>query len=203
MSNSEQDAQDIIRAWLQRVLASKDWKPHRLAKEAGVSPATISRALNDDSFTTSTTTIEKIVRATGVPAPTGIGMMVPNSKLRSFAEPEAEYVASPQDITGSEQAGQQATWKLSSRALDLAGYLPGDLLIVDPTISPVARDIVCVQIYSREKMSAETVFRVFDPPYVVTRSTDPAAERKPLLIDQERASIWGTVIKVVRIRGTK
>lgn len=198
--NSSDRAQEIIRAWLNRVLEAKSWAPSRLAKEAKVSPATISRALNDDQFTTSTTTIEKIVKATGIAAPSGIGS-VSNATEAGFAEPEAEYIAEPETLDQILKIdGAQAVWRLQTRSIELAGYVPGVYLIVDPSVEPRAGDAVCVQIYNFRSTSAETAWRIFDPPYVVTKTMDRNAERKPLLIDNERVAIWGTVIKSVRIR---
>jgi DNA-binding phage protein len=206
----EDSAQEIIRAWVQNVLQSMAWKPYRLAKEAGVSPATISRALDQDSgFVTSTKTIEKIVRATGMAPPTGIGMggqangTRPMRVAGGMAEPEAIFVqdaAERADLSPLRMEGPQGVWQLQSRSIELAGFIPDDFLLVDPREQPVMDDAVCVQIYDLRTGAAETTFRIYDPPYVTTQTLDPRAKRKPVAIDNERALIWGVVVKSLRLR---
>lgn len=59
-----------IRDWMKSVLAEKDWSPARWAKEAGVAPSTIQRAIKDDyAFVTSSRTLDKLARAVNIPAP--------------------------------------------------------------------------------------------------------------------------------------
>lgn len=48
--------------------------------------------------------------------------------------------------------------------------------------------------------AAETALRIYDPPYLVTETSDPAARRKPELVDGDRVSIWGPVVRLLRIR---
>lgn len=202
MRSADHETQRVIRAWITQVLATKGWTSHRLAKEAKVGAATLSRALEDEpNFITSTKTIERIVRATGIAAPTGIGMGS-NSFRGGLAEPEAIYIAAPsRDVAETlKVSGQQAVWQIKSRAIELAGYLIDDFLLVDPTVTPVTRDAVCVQIYDLKTGQAETVFRIYEPPFVTTETSDPASRRKPVTIDNERAGIWGVVVKSLRVR---
>ncbi len=205
MSNiAHDDAREVIRAWFNRVLATKGWTPHHLAKVAQVSQATISRALDADAdYVTSTKTIEKIVRATGISAPTGIGMTGNAVTVGpgGLAEPEAIYIEDAgSELAPLEVSGPQAIWQLKSRGIELAGYHFDDFLLVDPAVQPMLRDAICVQIYDLKSGRAETVFRIFDPPFAITETADPAARRKPVTIDHERASIWGVVVKSLRVR---
>lgn len=203
MSNTaEHGAQMIIRAWVERVLLTKGWKPYRLAKEAGLGVATIDRALDPAAATVpSTKTIEKIVRATGIAPPQGIGMRG-NALSAGFAEPEGFYIAEPEAAgLPFEVTGQQAAWQINTRAIELAGCFPGDYVLVDPAVTPKPKDIVCAQIYSVKSATAETVFRVYEPPYIVTKTFDPATERKPELIDNERVLVWGKVVRLTRLWG--
>lgn len=58
--------------YIRYVLGELKISPSRLAKDAGIAPTTLTRFLNDTSykFTVSTTTIEKIAKASGInPAP--------------------------------------------------------------------------------------------------------------------------------------
>jgi transcriptional regulator with XRE-family HTH domain len=61
--------QEQTRAFIQKILREKQWTANRLAAEAKVSKGTISRALNDSRFVTSTTTLAKIARAADAKLP--------------------------------------------------------------------------------------------------------------------------------------
>jgi len=196
MERFSESAQARIREWVRDILDKKGWSGHKLAREAQVSPSTIHRILQDDRFVTATRTIDKIVQATGAAAPEDIWRRAtpPGPGLR---EPEAVYYGekAPPETPASAHA---AVWQLQSRALQLAGCLPGDLLTVDPGTAPRAGDIVCVQVIDPASGEAETLFRVYDKPYAMTAAADPQAQRKPLMIDDERVQVWGTVVRVER-----
>ncbi|MFP3921947.1 MAG: hypothetical protein ACLFU3_09610 [Dichotomicrobium sp.] len=200
MEDTSNNARAIIRRWIERVLERKGWSPHKLAIEAGVSPATITRALKDEQYVTSTRTIEKIVRVSGIPAPHDIGgPAAPEGG--AFREPEAVYQGARAQAPEYEASEHAAVWQLQTMALQLAGCLPGDFLTVDPDVTPQDGDIVCIQSVDPRSGEAETVFRVFDPPYfAVTRTAIPECERRPLMIDGEANRIWGTVTHVERTR---
>jgi transcriptional regulator with XRE-family HTH domain len=89
-------------------------------------------------------------------------------------------------------------WEIRGRALDLAGLLPGDVVAVDLRQSEFkAGDVVCAQIYDWQKGSATTVFRVYEPPYLIALSTDPQ-HRKPVLVDGEQVLLKGRVVASFR-----
>ena len=123
-----------------------------------------------------------------------------------FAEPEAEpyglagttdFDAVVRDWIG-ERAGVDA-WILRTRALELAGYLPGDVVIVDLKATARPHDIVCAQLYDFKTMKADTIWRRYEPPYLVAVSSD-AALLKPERDDV--ASIKGVVIGTFRPRAS-
>lgn len=90
-------------------------------------------------------------------------------------------------------------WVLKTRALEGAGYLPGDIVVLDQGVSPRTGDAVVAQVYDLRTGSAETVFRVLEAPYLIAASADPAL-RKPLLIDNERVIVMGTITHSIRLR---
>ena len=90
-------------------------------------------------------------------------------------------------------------WTLNSRALEDAGYLPGDILVVDLNAQPKAGDVVCVQIYKWAEGKADTVFRIYEPPYLLAACRDPAL-RRPLLVDNNHIIIKGVVTECLRRR---
>jgi transcriptional regulator with XRE-family HTH domain len=94
----------------------------------------------------------------------------------------------------------QSTWLVKNRALELAGYLPGDYLLIDQSITPRHEDIVCANVAKIDEAGAETKFRLYRPPFLLTRTLDKNSDDMPLYVDGERVVIMGVVIKSVRIR---
>jgi hypothetical protein len=86
-------------------------------------------------------------------------------------------------------------WRLKTMALEEAGYLPGDIVFVENLEdgqAPRPQDAVCAQIVDYQHGAAETVWRVYDPPYLVGAATDRTAY-KPLAVDGERVKIVGII----------
>jgi len=147
-------------------------------------------------------TITKVAHAAGLEPPgfAGAHKVASGSMSEEQSEP---YTATEQDprqkaidaLIGNNNAA--APWVLKSPALELIGYLPGDVLIVDLNRLPVARDIVCAQHYHWSEARADTIFRVFEPPYLIT-ATHQHDLRRPLLVDNERVIIKGVVIFSLR-----
>jgi hypothetical protein len=188
-------------AWIEAILRIKAWKPYRLASEADISHATLSKFLNDPAGAAqlNSYSVEKIAAAAGMPP----YITVAPQLQRGFAETEAEpYVAEPEDplqaAIAAIIAGRNGIdpWVMKSRALEAAGILPGDIMIVDLNAGPVDGRPVCAQLYDRQGR-AETVFRLYEKPFLVAASHD-AALRRPVLIDDERVIIRGTVIASLR-----
>lgn len=88
-------------------------------------------------------------------------------------------------------------WIVRGRALELAGYLPGDLVVVDLDRTPAPGDVVCAQVYDWTAETAQTILRIYDPPWLVTHSPSPA-HRKPELLDGERVVIKGVAVASLR-----
>lgn len=196
-SSSTPTSAFAIRAWLVDVMRRTDMKPTPLAKAAGLAPSTLLRALDPDNpGSLERRSIDKIVQKFGVEPPAMYGQ--PSSTARGFAEPEM------QRITGSpaeaDLSPTQGIWKVQTRALELAGYLPGDELTADSSVVPRARDVVVAQILDHARGTAETVLRVYEPPYLLTETTDERARQKPQLVDNDRVAIWGVVVRLVRVR---
>lgn len=197
-----------IRDWLHWVMKVTQLKPTPLAKEAGLAPSTLLRALdpqNDGGL--ENRSINKIVKRFKVPGPPAphnwrdareAGPMIQSG----FHEPElVRYTA---DIVWPglivELKPTEGRWQLKTRALELAGYLPGDLLDADSATQPRQRDVVVAQIVHASHPGAETVLRIYDAPYLLTETLDETARRKPVLVDNISVSIWGTVVRTHRER---
>ncbi len=89
-------------------------------------------------------------------------------------------------------------WTVKGRALEVAGYLPGDTVIVDLSrVDAKTGDVVCAQIYDWENPDkTRTVLRIFEPPYLVSFSADPKFH-KPELVDNHIA-VKGIVVASFR-----
>jgi transcriptional regulator with XRE-family HTH domain len=190
--------------WVQGILDAKHWNRTQLARISGVDPSTLTKFWNDSTGTArlNTYTIEKIEAASGIRA----FETSPAPATRGLAEREAEpYVADPAMASSgaflsSVRQNQNGIdpWVLKSRALELAGYLPGDVLVVDLNSEPRSGDVVCAQVYDR-RGHAETVFRIYEHPYLVACSMDMLLQR-PLLVDGDHAQIRGVVTASFRQR---
>lgn len=198
------DPADEQRAWLKGVLAKTALAPTALAQKAGLSQPTLTRFLNDPEAThaLSARTIAAVERASGMrygpdPRPTG------------FRESEAapfDVRKSPKGLDFVAQSIGAANgidpWVLRSRALEGAGYLPGDVLIVDLNSDPKGGDVVCAQVYDWARSRAETVFRIYEPPYLVAATLDEAL-RRPFPVDNNTVFVKGVVITMIRLRQSR
>lgn len=188
---------EAIRSWLLEVLRVVNLKPTPFAKQAGLSASTIFRALDPNSGSTlEIRTINKIVQKYGVRPP---GNVVEAPKIQGLSEPELQILSTPLDA-GVELTPTQGQWVIRTRALELLGYLPGDIATADSAETPRAHDVVVAQIVDAQSDTAETVIRLYDPPYLLTETADPEARRKPALVDFNKISIWGVVVRSERRR---
>ncbi len=199
MSTQDRDLEaDRVRSWLTEVLRRTALKPSPLAQQAGISPSTVLRALDPRAPTAlSRASILRIVRTFGVPEP---GNM-PNAP--GFAEDDLiRLEAQPPAFAGHELTPNQYVARAGTRILDLAGILPGDEMLMDMSVPPVASDVVAAQVYAIGGPAAVTVLRVYDPPYLVAHTSDATQRAKPIVVDGERARIAAVALVLLRQRAT-
>jgi transcriptional regulator with XRE-family HTH domain len=197
-------------AWLRDMLARHGLKPTPLAERAGVNPSTLTRKLNgtDMGGPFTEATIAKIAAAFGEDYPTLSGGSG-GGRSAGFRDTEAEpYVAVASDPLADairhlcDRPGVDP-WTLHSRALEYEGYRPGDIMIVDLNAEPRRGDVVCAQLYDWQRPGGtQTVFRLFEPPYLVGAGPDEAS-RKPRLIDNDSVAIKGVVLTSLRPRASR
>lgn len=184
-----------IREWLEAISRRFAVKPRAIAVKAGVSPATIYRALDPDGdFVMSFSVINKIGQEFGMPAP-GHGAQAAGG----FGEELTPFDGDAPDWS-PKSATNHGRWQLNSEVLNLEGYRPGDILEFDMGVAPERGDIVVAQVYDHKSGSAETVLRLYNPPYLLTRSSDAAVDTRPLYVDGERVVIMGTLVRMLRLR---
>jgi len=177
----------------------------RIADELGIARTTLTKKAKAKhaNGTLNAATIDKIVNFHRVAGPGGHPTPI-GVPARSFAEDAAPYEAqsgnsSLERALVSLIAGRKGIdpWTLKTRALEGAGFLPGDIVLVDLNASPRPGEAVCAQVYDWAKMKAETVMRVYQPAggveLLLAHSTDPAFA-EPLVVDGERVAIKGVLL---------
>ena len=183
-------------------MATHRLKPAQLAAGAGASTSTLTRFLNDENYTgaLSPDTIERIKSTYKVPGPEEYASsrrapLIGLSEAARFNPKQegAELVA----IIAAILRGRPHVdaWRLKTMALESAGYLPGDIVFVEAladNMTPKPQDAVCAQVVDYSHGAAETVWRVFDPPFLVGAAHDRTAY-KPLTVDGERVKIAGVI----------
>jgi hypothetical protein len=173
-----------------------------LAKKAKLAQTTITRFLRPEApFALNVHTIAKIEDASGV------------AFQGSGAEPTARtheaipFSEDSDEMTRIREIGRTiaihsnglAKWSLRSRALETAGYMPGDILVVDLNLQQQPGDVVCAQLYDWPRGSAHTVFRKWEPPYLVSATFDQSA-LAPIYVDNRNVMIKGVVVMSLRTR---
>jgi hypothetical protein len=195
---------DTIRDWLLMIMSKHQVSQRQLGLRSQVSPTTINRALSDDGeFVMSTTIISKISASFGEPPPQGLGL---GAGVAPRAHSESDVVPFVGKTSVDGPALEEAIERLfraqvTSDVLNLEGFRRGDVADFDLVLKPEAGDIVVAQVKHLQRGgSAETVMRVFQPPYLLTRSTDASIDQRPLYVDGERIVILGTFVRLIRER---
>lgn len=192
------------RQWLQEIVKATGKTLSQLATDAGVSDSTLTRLANDENYagTLSSLTVERIKEAFRVPGPEEYGA-ARRLGMAGFAEAQRfDAKTEPAPLGAAVAAliaGRHAVdpWRLKTDALALVGYLAGDIVLVDLNSAPQPQDAVCAQVYDWQRGGAETVWRVYDPPFLVGASPDRTAY-KPLLVDNDRVLVKGVVVESLR-----
>jgi len=190
------------RAWLLEVVDRTKLKPSQLATGAGVSDSTITRLLNnkDYSGTLAPETVERIKETYKVPGPEeyasrGRAMLIGLSEAARF-EPRKEKGELAAIVTAILRGRPNfEAWRLKTQAMEDGGYLPGDIVFVERAAGEVLarpQDAVCAEVLDYQHGSAETVWRVYDPPFLVAAAHERTAY-KPILVDGDRVKIVGVI----------
>lgn len=91
-------------------------------------------------------------------------------------------------------------WRVRSCAMQMAGYMPDDYMLVDTHAADRARpgDVVIAQIYNNATGTALTVLRRLDPPVLTAASADPA-DAKAHVVDGVNVLVRGKVVASWRV----
>lgn len=190
-------------AFIAEVLTKTGWSQSDLASRAGLDPSTLSRFLTKDreGHALRASTIQRIAKASGFAFD-----KIPKTHQEGLAETEADpYVFNLDDpladaIHALRSRGRNIDpWILKNRALESSGYRPGDILLVGLSETPHVGDVVCAQIYDWKKGQAETVFRLYQPPALISSTTIESLQTPYLLADTS-VVVKGVVLHSLRSR---
>lgn len=195
MSEQALASRQLVRDWITGIERRFNVSRAEIASRSNMKPSTIYRWFDDDfSHMPSYPKLRQIADAFGIEMP---GTVAP---VAGFSEADATRYDSAPLETSEALAPNQSDWRLGTRALELAGFVPGDVVRLDISIASRPGDAVFAQVYNLERGMAQTRLRLFDPPYLVTRTMDPDVNAKPLYVDGEHVVILGPIIRSTRIR---
>ncbi len=193
-------------AWLDNIVAASGLELSNVARRAKLDPSTLTRfhQRNDSGHTLTAKTVKKIEDAFGVPA----YEVRRRPTLTAFQEPDAEPYRLEHDAQELMIQALRAVvaktnsvdlWLMKSQVLSAAGYRQGDVVIVDRDATPRAGDAVCAQIYDWRRGTAETIFRIYRTPYLLTAASQ-GEPGLPEIVDDENVVIKGVVMGGARLR---
>lgn len=107
----------------------------------------------------------------------------------------AEDEVEPIEVAG---APADSFWRLKMPVLDLEHVLAGDVIQFSPSVRPRRDDFVLAEVKSGKKV--RRVVRLYEPPFLVTRSSDPAVTKAPLEVDGEGVRIVGVFVELRRLK---
>jgi hypothetical protein len=189
------------RAWLRTVLEKTGLPPTALAISIGRSPSTFTRFLNERGRTLHAKTIDLIVAKYPVDPPPGHIAPAPPPPIAPAGADDVTQLA-PESVTdpviaaaltAAMETRQLTVWQVRSRAMDRENYLPGDLLIVDEHTRPLVGQVVIAS----DRGKPACLLRIFESPYLLASSSDPAF-RRVLVVNDEDIAVRGVVGPLLR-----
>ncbi|WP_156899382.1 hypothetical protein [Pleomorphomonas koreensis] len=202
----EYGSRQQVQAWVRAISDHLGLPPSTLGHRAGMSKSTLTRFLNSPDYAGNLST--KNIAALAALAE--VKPLEFPGKRGGFTEAEAAPYQPPENANALDSSARairelcsgrngRDPWTMKSAVLDMAGILPGDIMIVDMNKRPKSGDLVCAQVYDWRSQTAETIMRMYDPPFLVSQShTMPSA--KPLMVDDETVVIKGVIDAVLRHR---
>lgn len=179
----------------------------RMASLVGIAPSTFTRFMNlpdTSEKTLHATTLDKVERLRQVNSDSPIPTRAQAAwgTLRTEAE-RVDLDAEPYDSTLAEALrsliGDRKgiePWRLNTRALELEGFMPGDIVLIDQNASPQHGDAVYATVAERTNRP-ETVMRLYQNAgavnLLVARTMDPQPPQ-PLMVDNRHVLIRGVLL---------
>lgn len=204
--NSTRHPPDDLRRRLRQAMDRHGLKPAEWARRAGVDSGTLYKFFKGVNDSVTHRTLEKLADAVGesVPAITG-AVQAGGGNHEGAGLAENDTAAPPAGRDGYMRAvaavlqpglRRPAVLRITNDAIGLAGFVPGDHVIIDTERSAAQGDIVIAQIYDDDAGAAETVIRELRDGYLVPRSLGGAYPVYPA--GGEHTRIVGVVVDKFR-----
>ena len=198
MQDNKDADREALKTWLRHNLDARGITPTKLARELGFATTTLTKFLNDPKykFTPSTPIVAQLERYFGQQAPRANFAGAPGGTTMLEGLPLMQdglivgLGEALKALIGTRKSIQ--LWQLATNALEASGYVPGDLLLVDPHVQPTDGDVVCAEVSDPQTGARHPVFRLFQKPYLLASSLDRYL-RIPLLVDDRAVIIRGVV----------
>lgn len=183
----EEETRRTLVTWLKLVLDETGWSQTKLAAVAGVDQSTINRFLSDEERAGGmrASTIAKIVAASGIAPPAGLGALA-----RGFGEPEVSLFRGE---PGRVLSQDQSVWTVRGNKYAVAGFLDGDRFLLDMAEPPQPGDYVLANIDRVAGDGADTVLRINQPPFLLNPA--PGHSGASEYVDNIRVRIMGVIIE--------
>lgn len=179
-----------VHVWVTNTLRQKNWSARKWAMQSGVAPSTLQRFIAEKPWCLSQTVISKLALVSGTYPDLDPKTIVSDIKkipvmvIKKGALMETEKtVATLEDISSKAFA-----IPISTNSMDLAGYIVGDIIVVDPDKKPINGKAVLVQYKNTIKVME------YRTPYLLPRSSDKSQKE----IDIGLVDIIGVVIQLIR-----
>lgn len=187
---------EIIARWANDILTKHGCNAAEAARRAGVQSSTMHRLLGRDPgyhFMPSIRIMTKLAEAFGEPLP----HLGPDGAA-GFAEEPLEQIAAP-DTAGDDDLGPaQTIWKVTGGEFVPAGYLPGDMFVLDQSgLALRDGDHVVVNIEDEAAGTAETTIRIVKRDLLLPPNP---ASTEILHIESRRVAVMGVIVRSWRQR---
>lgn len=198
--------QRATKEWILAVADYLHLSPSRLALNAGAAASTLTRFLNDTTNTLTITqrTLDMIATYSGVPVhkmpgqkPRGLG----DEDVVPYNMADINVPAWMHDAINAivREKNNTEVWIAKGWALDIAGILPNDAIVIDYSRKPQNGDVVLARIHDANGNDPQQVLRLYEAPYLMAHSAKLGVQR-PLVVDEHLVSIMGVCTGVFQLR---
>ncbi|MEM9809823.1 MAG: hypothetical protein AAF788_01225 [Pseudomonadota bacterium] len=177
----------------QCITAAKARNPSHLAEMINSPASTLTGFVSGRSKTLRSGTLNKLAALTGIAPPGALSQKPAAGFFESEAIPFAGRIPDmPVDPVG----GQHFLMQMQARTLELSDIKPGDILVFRRDVEPVLETPVCVQRTDARHGTADTLIRLWKPPFLMTHSTQIDS---PIMIDSD-IIVMGVLEKSFRVQ---
>ncbi|KQZ14344.1 hypothetical protein ASD44_09865 [Mesorhizobium sp. Root554] len=173
-----------------------------VARLAEIPPQTLKNHLNGRTKKAPLEDLKRIAEACGVSSIWLAALVAEAPVPAGLSEGDVAPYRGPDPKLEAPHGVNSIRRVVTSRALDLAGYLPGDIVDFRMDRKPKPGRPVLAQVYD-EVGGAETVLRIYRPPFLLVHSSDPAIDPRPIPLDPSDTvvKIMGVFVQMIRVAG--